>query len=61
LDGGSCSTYGKDNKRTLRFWWENLSARKLSKDLGVDGKIIIKNSILNKQDRRAWIEKNVTK
>jgi len=45
----------------LRFWWENLSARKLSKDLGVDGKIIIKNSILNKQDRRAWIEKNVTK
>jgi hypothetical protein len=45
----------KNNKRTLRFWWGNLSARNLSKDLGVGGRIII-NSILNKQDMRAWIE-----
>jgi hypothetical protein len=42
LDGGACSTYRKENKRTLRFLWENLSARNLSKDLGVDGRIIIK-------------------
>jgi hypothetical protein len=39
----------------LKFWWETLRARNLSKDLGVVGKMIL-YSILKKLDKRAWIE-----
>ena len=38
---GAGSTYGKDNKGALRFWRETLSARNLSKDLGVGVRITL--------------------
>ena len=48
MDGGVCSTYGKDDKRMLRFWWENLSTSNVSKDLGVGGRIIINSIATNR-------------
>jgi hypothetical protein len=35
---GSCSTHGGDTK----FWSENLKGRDQSEELGVDGRIILK-------------------
>ena len=47
--GWACSTYG-ERRRAYRVWWGNLSEGDHLKDLGVDGRILLK-WIFEKWDR----------
>jgi len=49
--GGTCSTYGEEERYIQGYVWENLRERDLLEDLGVDGRIIL-SWIFRKLDGR---------
>jgi len=48
--GGTCTTHGR-NEQYMRFKWKNLKEKERLRELGVDGRIILK-LILKKQGSR---------
>jgi hypothetical protein len=51
--GRACSTHRKEHECIGVFWYENLKARDLCKDIDVNGRIII-NRIPEKPDAGMW-------
>jgi hypothetical protein len=52
--GGECSTHGR-NAKFMRHFHEELNEKDNFKDLGVDGKIILKH-IFSENSDRMWTE-----